>query len=388
MQIRSRICPICGREDKKIIFEQNFAYIKGVTFLNKYKVVYCNICGFIFADRIPGQYEFDKYYADSSKYEIVNEEISLEEEKKYDDTINFCNKVLSKENRKLEEMEIVDVGCATGQFLRYMQRKNIGKLFGIDPSKYCIDYLREKNINGIQSTISGITDYRKYDFIRLNSVIEHIVDINSSIEQLKKLLKSTSYIYLSVPNVSEFYKTNNSPYQEFSTEHINYFSVYSLEQLMHKHGFKMCAYKINTNDKYSEIEAVFKLGEGVVKKDTRDEDLSNLLKYIEKNADIENKINMKLKPFIESKEPIIVWGVGTQTLRQLKVGNLGKCNIELFVDSNIHYQNNQYNGIKIISPEKIISNSRILISSYFAQSAIEDYAREKLKLSNKFILLY
>lgn len=97
---------------------------------------------------------------------------------------------------------------------------------------------------------------------------------------------------------------------------------------------------------------------------------------------------MKLQPFIESKEPIIVWGVGTQTLRQLKVGNLGKCNIELFVDSNIHYQNNQYNGIEIISPEKIISNSRILISSYFSQSAIENYAREKLKLSNKFILLY
>lgn len=28
----------------------------------------------------------------------------------------------------------------------------------------------------------------------------------------------------------------------------------------------MCAYKINTNDKYSEIEAIFKLGEGVAKK--------------------------------------------------------------------------------------------------------------------------
>ena len=83
MQIRSRTCPICGREDKKIVFEQNFAYIKGVTFLNKYNVVCCNICGFIFADGIPEQYEFDKYYSDSSKYEIVNEDISLEEEKRY-----------------------------------------------------------------------------------------------------------------------------------------------------------------------------------------------------------------------------------------------------------------------------------------------------------------
>ncbi len=394
MSYAYRVCPICGEtKNSTKLFEQKFAKVDGITFIEKYDVISCGKCGFIYANHLPEQEAFDRYYTEESKYEAVNEDISEENKERYDATVKLYSSALERDGKKLKTLNMVDVGCATGEFLRYLKQEGYDRLFAIDPSEYCVDYLKSKGIEGYSSTINGLSDEKKFDFVRLNAVLEHIMDLNGTIMQLRKIVEDEGYLYLSVPNVDGFCDTDNAPFQEFSTEHINYFSLETLTSLLKKHGFLLVGHQINTNEKYSELEAVFKKTDMPVNYEfisyaADSESVEKLRVYISNSEKIEEKIISKLNEYAENQKPVIIWGMGVHTLRELAVGSLGKCNIKMFVDSNLHYQGKEYKGIKVCAPNDIDSQDTIIISSYHSQEAIKRYARDVLKLDNEIVCLY
>ena len=393
INIQRRECPICETYDNVVLFKQAFADIEGITFLKGYNVVECKQCGFLYADKIPKQIEFDLYYKERSKYEVYLKELSADKISKFKKTLAFIEECLEKRGDYLKDLQIADIGCATGDFLRYLKDKGYTHLNGIDPSIICVEYMLEYGINARQATINDLDEQGKYDFIRLNAVLEHIEDLNSSMEKIKKMLKKDGYIYISVPDARGFKELVNCSFQEFSVEHINYFSKITLSNFMKKHGFDLIGYKSSYNRLYSELEAVFiyKGNRGKNSLDGIDDELTlnSMKQYITQNYQLEQEVNEKISINIDPEEPIIVWGVGTHTLRQLAVGQLGKCNIKILVDSNIHYQDKEYKGIPIISPEQIkMYDYKILISSYYAQNDIKSHIQEILKLKNQIVTLY
>ena len=66
---RTRACPVCHGSTRTRLFRQHFAEVEAVTIVNGYDVVVCGDCGAGFADDIPDQAAFDRYYRDLSKYE-------------------------------------------------------------------------------------------------------------------------------------------------------------------------------------------------------------------------------------------------------------------------------------------------------------------------------
>ncbi len=392
-RIEKRNCPICDHYNNEILFTQEFVNIKEVTFLKGYEVVACKNCGFLYADNLPGQKEFDLYYKNCSKYEVKTNELTDSQISRFQASLKFIESCINNQKVKLKEFKIADIGCATGDFLRFLKGKGYQDLNGIDPSPLCVNLIKDSDINAKQGTINELEEHEKYDFIRLNAVLEHVVDLNNSITQLKKVLNKGGYLYLSVPNVQGFKELENCPFQEFSVEHINYFSKNSLSNLMRKNGFTLINYKINHNKLYSELEIIFRYDDDVIKYNGEmvddKEAVESIKEYIERNYRLEREVNEKIKNRVQEQEPIVVWGVGTHTLRQLAKGQLGKCNIKLFVDSNLHYQNKQYNGIPIISPKQLYEYSyKILISSYYGQNSIVEYINKVLKLNNEIITLY
>ena len=73
--MESRLCPVCRCSEKTILFHQNFSGFSDNNLLSSYDVVSCDDCGFCFADKIPDQTDFNKYYRDLSKYENIGAEI-------------------------------------------------------------------------------------------------------------------------------------------------------------------------------------------------------------------------------------------------------------------------------------------------------------------------
>ncbi len=116
----SRPCPVCRSEKKKLVYRQNFAQLSGVCLVDGYDVALCLNCGAGFADDIPPQEAFDRYYRDLSKYnnnERGGQAVPLEEEK-CDQTVDLM--VQFAENK---DIRILDVGSGSGKFLSSLRKR-------------------------------------------------------------------------------------------------------------------------------------------------------------------------------------------------------------------------------------------------------------------------
>jgi hypothetical protein len=137
------------------------------------------------------------------------------------------------------------------------------------------------------------------------------------------------------------------------------------------------------------IYAVFEYGlePGAIQPDTETE--PGLRVYIEGCMMEDQRIRGVIKQALRPDERMIVWGVGTHTLRLLATDGLDPARIALFVDSNAKYQQQELHGVPIVSPAELKTRSEpILISSRSSQKAIHDQIRNGLGLKNPLILLY
>ena len=71
---QARDCPICGSAARRVFFHQEFAAVDQATPVTGYDVAVCTHCGGAYADGIPDQRVFDRYYRDMSKYEYHQRE--------------------------------------------------------------------------------------------------------------------------------------------------------------------------------------------------------------------------------------------------------------------------------------------------------------------------
>jgi hypothetical protein len=93
-----RKCPVCNGSKKVLLFHQSFSGFSDNNLLTSYDVVSCEDCGTCFADNIPSQDHFDRYYRDQSKYENVGEEIkeSPYDVNRFKITISYLEQFLDK----------------------------------------------------------------------------------------------------------------------------------------------------------------------------------------------------------------------------------------------------------------------------------------------------
>src|SRR5206468_856298 len=77
-----------------------------------------------------------------------------------------------------------------------------------------------------------------FDFVILIGVLEHVEDVRGALEHLRKVLGPDGRAYVEVPDAANLAGRPDAPYQEFSTEHINFFSTPSLMSLLQVAGFE------------------------------------------------------------------------------------------------------------------------------------------------------
>ena len=66
-----RLCPICETSDVQFLHSQRFELPEGHPLSAGYDIVTCSSCGFVFADTTVAQADYDKFYAEHSKYEDI-----------------------------------------------------------------------------------------------------------------------------------------------------------------------------------------------------------------------------------------------------------------------------------------------------------------------------
>ncbi|MBI5944385.1 MAG: methyltransferase domain-containing protein [Chloroflexi bacterium] len=388
-----RDCPVCGSAQKQLIYTQKFSQISEGSLFGGYDVVVCYGCGFGFADNIPAQGEFDRYYQQMSKYENEHQggQISPSAQETYDSIVRQVKPFLADENAR-----IIDVGCATGGLLAAFQKNGYGDILGVDPSPSCSKTAQRLYGIRVENTpVSEIPRYESlFDLVILNSVLEHIRDLDDSLAALRNLLKPGGLLWIEVPDVSRFTELTSAAFQQFSMEHINFFSSTSLTNLLHKNGFETAAVWHNTR-RLEEIQdpalsTLFRRSDGVaVNREYDHETKRSLLEYLDSSYQADSGVLRIIDEVVESRRSIIVWGTGTHTQRLLATSRLRQADIKAFIDSNPNYQGKNFSGVPVLSPDALAGMSEpVLISSRLYQNEIADEIRTKRKLPNEIILLY
>ncbi len=370
-------CQVCDCSEARFLFRQEFSGFSDGNLLDGYDVVVCRECGFAFADDLPEQQEFDRYYGEMSKYEFGQSEgkQSPYDLQRFSQIFNLLAPRFPD-----KEIRILDIGCSTGGQLAEFKKKGYRNLLGVDPSPACAKAAR--NLYGIEvhtSTISGLKlAPHSFDLILLVGVLEHVCTLGPVLEKIKGLLAPGGKLYLEVPDALRFDVFEDAPFQEFSTEHIIFFSTRSLENLLVTQGFGK-VWDEQNDRRYSSstimpnISALFD-NPGNFQGNVVPDDISliALQSYINTSKNVERRIIETIDRLVESKTPILVWGVGTHTQRLLESTSFADLNIKAFIDSNARYYGKKMNKTPIIGPDDLNNHGEaVLISSRVFQPEIE-----------------
>lgn len=123
-------------------------------------------------------------------------------------------------------------------------------------------------------------------------ILEHLWDIKNLLRKVDKFLKKDGYLFITVPDAGNFYNNFEEPFGEFSSEHINFYSIPSLFRLLKSY---QCSY-IKTDNK--NIYSLWKKGSGF-------EDAIN--RYIKLS---DEKLQSIRKSIDKAPGELIVWELG------------------------------------------------------------------------------
>lgn len=393
-----RPCAICGGTEGELLYQQRFIKEGSASFLEGYDVVVCNNCGFAFADGIPEQQWFDTYYGTMSKYE---DSVQSGTESKWE--VEKMRAIARAMIPHVPEQfaQIVDIGCSTGRLLAYFRDAGFEHVLGVDPSPACAQIAMQRF--GIQVNTGTFSNFDLpecfADVMILAGVLEHVRDLGQALDKIAFHTKKGGRVFISVPNASRYAEGEDAPFQEFSMEHINFFGPGSLSNLMATRGFVPIAMiedilPVNLRTKTPVVHGIFcKPEEGssppfLIIKDLTT--IAGLRNYIKQCRSEDERIRNILAGLVQEKKPLLVWGVGTHTLRLLAESSLGQANIVAFVDGNPRYHGCQVLNRPVLAPKDLpdYPDVAVLISSRAYQEEIASEIRQTLKCTNEIVRFY
>jgi 2-polyprenyl-3-methyl-5-hydroxy-6-metoxy-1,4-benzoquinol methylase len=130
----------------------------------------------------------------------------------------------------------LDYGCGTGHFIHFAAKRG-WKSIGYEPDNRALKLPNPLIFNSLDSVNSNAP----YDVITLFHVLEHVGDLNKTIDNLLAMLKTDGILLLALPNPESY---DAQHYQEQWAgydlpRHLYHFNRKSVRYLAQKHGIRI-----------------------------------------------------------------------------------------------------------------------------------------------------
>ena len=204
-------------------------------------------CGFIHLVNRPSQEQLDTFYRDEF-FQIHKPKYAQEEQKDiawhrmmFADRLEDFTELLG---RKPES--VLDIGCGTGLFLRWLSGEGIKRCVGIEPNMQMCTLALANSSECVSGSIIQADSFhnppiaREFDVVVLQFVLEHVLDPETMIRQAVAHLKPDGILYVCCPNdftdiQEQAASAIGKPfYWVHVPDHCNYFNFDSLEKLLTK----------------------------------------------------------------------------------------------------------------------------------------------------------
>ena len=203
----------------------------------KYAVVVCDTCDFHF---IPPYYRKQIEY---SNYKNAN----------VTEAIRRGNNWLKVQRHKLrfrfvskfvKQGKLFDLGAGWGHFM--LAAKELGyDIYGVEiseePYKYCVNDLK---LPVDHTDFFDMDESKKFDVITMWDVLEHIDKADVFLQKCHKLTADGGYLILQVPQIDSYFsKKQQDKWNMMGLDHVNYFSIKTMKQILANNGYEMVAVK-------------------------------------------------------------------------------------------------------------------------------------------------
>jgi 2-polyprenyl-3-methyl-5-hydroxy-6-metoxy-1,4-benzoquinol methylase len=213
------LCDLCGQDNYSIKYLKPDTYL----WLNRfeYSIVKCKTCGLTYVNPRPTQESIAYFYPNN--YYIGRD--SSKQQDRYKKQIKFLP-TLNNEN-------ILDIGCAKGDFLISLKKKYPAiSVTGVD---YFSDGVNSDEIVFIKKLLfDAELTHNYFHLITAWAVFEHLHEPMLYFQEVSKLLKSSGVFVFLVTNSNSLY--GKLAYREDIPRHTYHFSEKTLMQYAEKTG--------------------------------------------------------------------------------------------------------------------------------------------------------
>jgi 2-polyprenyl-3-methyl-5-hydroxy-6-metoxy-1,4-benzoquinol methylase len=230
-------CPVCGNTSFLPFLEVEDYFLSHEIF----SIQECNSCRFKFVSPRPDTAVIGKYYQsdeyishDAGHTDLLSSVYKLAR------VISISNKY--KIVRKFASGgKLLDIGCGTGEFLKYCQAKGF-EVLGVEPSDKARSFAQSKNMVHVFDQLESLSESDgTFNCITMWHVLEHIHNLNDLILNVSKRLRPDGVFVVAVPNSNSwdarYYKKYWAAYDV--PRHLYHFTKETLQQLASKHGFEI-----------------------------------------------------------------------------------------------------------------------------------------------------
>lgn len=351
-----RKCPICDADHGSVLCSIEFSPCNNERLPEVFDVVSCSRCKFVFDDLAITQKDLDEYYAHTIKYQHPdawgNGGFSAASLERYVHILEFVRPYLDNSN------SFLDIGAGKGGLLYSVKDVCGGKkqFTAIEPS---MPFVIEHDDVSFYPFFDEILEKNfYYDFIFCTHVLEHVFDLQSFVENISKVSKEGKYVYIEVPNAAAYIKGYKAPFYYFDREHINHFTMNSLNNLFSRYGFEMVS-----SFETQSIGVIFK--KTCTKKLDfihSDCEYSCLIDYVEQSKKLDEIDYYK----DIDKFPILCWGMGAYLRRIFLKPNFPK-SIAAIIDRDRGGRHESWQGIPLVTSDILFDeqyiSSTVLITS-------------------------
>ena len=235
--IEIRTCPICDGS----VFVPFITCLDHSISREKFTLIKCTQCDLVITSPRPSNDHLGKYYTSPAYTSHINQAKNTIDQiylvvRNF--TLRWKLALLKKYTSSSTEKRLLDFGCGTGEFLK-VAKSNGWQTMGMEPSHNARTHSDETVSRDIKASLQEVlSTEEKFDAVTLWHVLEHIEDLNTTIQNLKRILVQNGTIFIAVPNHSSWdgqhYKEHWAGYDV--PRHLWHFGMKSIKLLMEKNS--------------------------------------------------------------------------------------------------------------------------------------------------------
>ena len=231
-------CPVCNSTS----FKQHLVCKDFTVSKENFNLVKCAGCSFVFTNPRPDNSVLSNYYK-SEDYISHSDTRKGVVSKLYHAVRTYTlGKKVALISKYVPHGTILDYGCGTGMFLRECKRAG-WKTMGMEPDSGARQMASEMDLEVFENKADLLKQHPNagFDIISLWHVLEHVTDLEETLQFFKSRLNSNGALIIAVPNHTshdaQHYKAFWAAYDV--PRHLYHFDPKTIQQLLQRSGFKL-----------------------------------------------------------------------------------------------------------------------------------------------------